>query len=174
MRLGFKIISILLISFLFCSFACAQTDITQKSKKANKNSVLGLWRMTYQIVNPKIKNSSLFFAEYQVFNFDNDGYVKNVASKDKISAKDIKIFIETMPKKSTYSFIDDGLLVIKRSEKDADNIVISIITQDMQNPVRQGAPLMKKGDLILSYLDLNKQLYMQRFLRKLELPDSLQ
>ena len=83
------------------------------------------------------------------------------------------MYLETMPRKTTYSFVSDGLLVINRSENDFDNIMISVITEDMTEPLRTGAPLLETGDLLLSYLDPDKKAYMQRYLRRVDLDTGL-
>jgi hypothetical protein len=125
--------------------------------------------MTYQTVRPSIKNNSLFFADYQVFCFLNNGFAKNVASTAQLNSQDVKMYLQTMPEKTTYSFVADGLLIIERSQQDFDNIVISIITDNITEKLQADAPLLEKGDLILTYLDPNKKPYMQRYLRKIDL-----
>jgi len=55
----------------------------------------------------------------------------------------------------------------KATQNDFDNIVAYIVTEDMDKPMRDGAPVLKKGDMVFSYLDPRRKLYMQRFLRKI-------
>lgn len=167
----FRILGVVLIFFLFCPVVHAEHELSHTSRKANQSDIIGLWKMSYQIINPKMTNNSLFFANFQVFDFDENNFVKNIASKKNLKDIEISQYFESMSKTVEYSFTDDGLLEIKRSKRDFDNIVISIITTDMKTALRDGAPLMKKGDLIMTYLDQHKQLYMQRFLSRMTLPD---
>ncbi len=159
-----------LIILLVLSTDCqAKHELEYKSKKANKEDVLGAWEMTYQLVRPGLDTDSLFFADNQILKFAADGYVKNITSTKTITKEVAKVYLETMPKRTTFLFAGDGLLIIERSKEDLDNIVISIITKDMKKPLRDGAPVLKKGELLLSYIDSNKKLYMQRFFRRIEL-----
>lgn len=162
---------VLFVVFVLACFQGAvygqtEVELQQKSVLAKASDVIGVWEMYYQVVRPSVKNESLFFSDYQFFKFFEDGYVVNIASTKKLDTKDVNMYINTMPKKTTYRFIADGLLEINRSQRDFDSIMISIITADMTAFLREGAPLLKKGDLILSYLDPDKKLYMQRYLRK--------
>lgn len=144
-------------------------ELRQKSVPAKASDVIGEWDMCYQTVHPSLKAQaewSPFFADNQFFRFFEDGHVSNITSTPKLDPKEMQMMIDAMPKNTTYKFIADGVLEINRSPIDHDNIMISVITADMAIPMQEGAPLLKKGDLILSYLDPNKQLYMQRYLRK--------
>lgn len=166
------IVTLLLTAALvisLCSFGLCEVELEQKSKLATVSDVIGTWEMTYQVVGPSVKSDSMFFADYQVFKFFDDGYVKNLTATEQLDAEDIKMYLETIPRKTAYSFVADGLLEINRSQNDFDNIMISVITEDMMELLRDGAPLLKKGDLILSYLDPDKKLYMQRYLRRINL-----
>ncbi len=159
-----SILGMVMLSLLFCSVVHAEHELASTSRKANKMDIIGAWKMNYQIINPKMTKNSLFFANVQIFEFDADNFVKNIASNKNIKSNEIVKYLKAMRKTAKYSFVDDGLLEIKRSKGKFDNIVISIITADMKTAIRPGAPLMKRGDLILSYLDRNKKLYMQRIL----------
>ena len=166
-----KLFSLLLIVLCFVNISFAQNELVIKSSKANINDILGTWEMFYQIVDPQIKTDSLYFADYQLFKFFEDGYVKNFTSTKKIEYKNDKIYLESAPKKTTFSFVAEGLLIIERSRQDFDNIAISIIAEDLEYPLRKDAPLLKKGDLILSYIIIKGQerrVYMQRYLRLLQ------
>lgn len=162
----FVALAMSLYNFAWCQ---AENELEQKAKAATASDVVGTWKMTYQVVGPPIKSDDLFFADYQIFEFFDDGYVKHVTSTKSLDVEDVKMYLETMPRQTTYSFVADGLLVIDRSQHDVDNIIISVITEDMIEPLRDGAPLLKKGNLILSYLNPNNQLYMQRYLKKVNL-----
>lgn len=152
---------------LFSIPSYAQHELGYKSRKANKADVIGSWEMTHQLVRPGMNTNSLFFANFQILQFSEDGYVKNYASTKRSDSETVEMYLSTMPKQSTFSFVADGLLVIERSPQDFSNIAISIITENMDEPLRKNSPLLKKGDLILSYLDPRKQLYMQRYFRKI-------
>lgn len=164
------LLTLSLLVFL-CSFGGGQVELElrQKSKLAAVSDVLGTWEMAYQVVRPSVKNDSLFFADYQFFRFFDNGYVLNLAMTKQLDNEDVRMYLETMPRGTTYSFVADGLLVINRSQNDFDNIMISVITEDMTEPLRSGTPLLKKGNLILSYLDADKKAYMQRYLKKVKL-----
>jgi len=148
------------------SVVYAQNELAQSSKKANKNDVLGRWVMFYQILSPPIKNDSPFFSAFQIFDFLDDNFLKTVTSTKALTDEEINVYLEKMPKRVRFTFMADGLLVIARSKRDIDNIVISIITKNMQSPLRAGEPMLQKGDLILTYLTPDKKPYMQRFLRR--------
>jgi hypothetical protein len=160
------LVSLLVLCICNLTWAQVEDELRLKSKPANVRDVVGTWEMAYQAVRSDVSSDSLFFADYQVIKFLDDGYVKNVASTKALGASDVRMYLDKTPKKTTYSFFGDGMLVISRSQKDFDNIVVSIITENMKEPLREGAPLLKKGDLILAYFDPSKQVYMQRYLRK--------
>jgi len=159
----------LTVSLCGVGWGQVENELAQKSKPATADNVVGTWKMAYQVVRPSVKTDSLFFAGFQIFEFFKDGYVKNLAASKDLDIEKTKMYLEAMPRKTTYSFAADGLLVINRSLNDFDNIMISVITDDITEPLRKGAPLLKKGDLILSYLDPDKKPYMQRYLRKISL-----
>ena len=160
---------VLLMSIVYASPCFAQTGSIQELRRANAKDVAGSWQMLYQRVDPAIKTGSLFFADFQVFQFLNNGYFKNIASTGSPEKAAVKIYLETMPQKTTYTFVADGLLVIDRSENDFDNIAISIAVLDMGRPLLPEAPLLKKGDLLLTYLDPQKKPYLHRYFRTIKL-----
>lgn len=164
-------IALIISAICFCNSALAQIadELTQKSRLASANDMVGTWEMTWQTVRPSIKTDSLFFADYQILKFSEDGYVKNITSTKPFDMGQIKMYLELMPKKTTYSFISDGLLVINRSKYDSDNIMILLITEDITQSYSDKAPLLKKGNLVLHYFDPNKQLYMLRYFKKINL-----
>ena len=173
--MGKKINKIFLLAALLSvgiySFAWGQgeTELGSKSRLAAAGDVIGAWEMTYQVVRASIKSDSLFFADNQYFKFFKDGYVINLTLTKKIDIEDVKVYMDTTPKKTNYRFIANGLLEVNRTQNDFDNIMISVITEDMVGLLQKEAPALKKDDLILSYLDSNKKPYMQRYLRKLNL-----
>ncbi len=165
-----KKILLIFICFLFaCNVCKAEDELSEKSRKAKQSDLVGTWKMIYQTVSPLFRDKSLFFADYQIFEFSADGYVKNIASKKKLERKKIISLLQRMPKSTVYGFADKGVLIVERSKKDLDNIVILIVEDDFKKSLRFMAPLLKTGDLVLSYLDRNENLYMQRYLRRLDL-----
>lgn len=167
-----RIFSVFLILLLCCNIGHAQNKIAEQDKKANQSDIVGTWKMNYQMVNQRLADKSLFFADFQVFDFSIDNFFRNISARNDIPLKEIKNQFKTMPKTIGYRFIEPGILELIISEKVTDTIVISVITNDMKSAVRLKAPIMKKGDLIVSYLDANKQVYMQRFLTRLKLVES--
>ena len=153
----------------FCNVCFAESELTEKSRKATQSDLIGRWMMIYQTVSPLFMDKSLFFAEYQIFEFSEDGFVKNLESKKRHKNEEISYLLENMPKSSVYGFIEEGVLIIERSKKDFDNIAVSIAIEDFKKELRSAAPLLRKGDLIVSYRDRKKNLYMQRYLRALPL-----
>ncbi len=164
-----KIFIVFTFFLLVCNICFAQDELAAKSRKARKSDLIGTWQMIYQTVSPLFKDKSDFFADYQVFEFFEDGYVKNIASKKRIERQKISFLLQRMPKSNVYYFTGDGLILMQRNQKDFDNIAISIAEDDFKKPLRSMAPLLKAGDLIVSYLDSKKIMYMQRYLRRLDL-----
>jgi len=76
--------------------------------------------MTYQIVRSGINTNSPFFANFQILQFSEDSFVKNLTSTKEIFREEEKLYLDTMPNKTTFSFVADGLLIIERSEQDFD------------------------------------------------------
>jgi len=148
--------------------AAGADEFRDKSVRAGKNAVVGTWRMIYQTVRPDIRADSLFFAPYQIYRFDENGSVGNVASDKEISPEKALSMLEKTPAKTRYVFVSEGLMLIRRSARDADLIAVYVMIRDMDVPVRRNAPVLKKGDLVFSYLDPRKRLYMQRFFRKVK------
>jgi len=164
-----KILLIFTCFLLACNVCKAENEFTEKARKARPSDLIGTWKMIYQTVSPLFKDKSLFFANYQIFEFSSDGYVKNISSNRKLERKKIVSLLKSMPKSSVYGFVNEGMLIIEHSKKDLDNLVIYIAEDDFKKSLRSMAPLLRKGDLIVSYLDRNKNLYMQRYLRRLDL-----
>lgn len=156
---------IVALTILQTSAAAAETELDTKSRQATAADVPGTWEMTYQVVRPGMGDSA-FFSEHQVLQFLETGHVKNYASTSPLTPDKVRLFLETMPAKTSFEFPADGLLLVKRSESDMDRIVISMVTKDFAKPLREGAPLLTKGTLLLSYLDPSGKLYMQRYLKR--------
>lgn len=169
LKLKIKKIFMIFIWLLICNICYAQTELADKSKEAKQSDLIGCWRMTYQTVSPLFNDKSLFFADYQIFQFFEDGFVKNIASKKRLKTEEISRLLQKSPKLITYEFIGKGLLIIERSKNNFDDIAISITVYDFNKKLRSTAPLLKRGDLIVSYRDREQNLYMQRYLRRLDL-----
>ncbi|MCK4994035.1 MAG: hypothetical protein KAS13_03175 [Candidatus Omnitrophica bacterium] len=152
---------------LICNVCNAQNELLAKSRVAKQRDIIGTWKMTYQTVSPLFKDKSLFFANHQIFQFFEDGYVKNISSKKRLAPEKVSHLLQSMPKSNMYGVVDNGMLIIERSKHDLDVIAISIAIDDFKKALRSAASVLKKGDLIVSYRDPNQNLYMQRYLRRL-------
>jgi len=168
-----NIVFFLIFCLLICYPLYAQVPSSDNYRKAEQSDIIGIWKMSFQMAYPQATSKSLFFADFQVFEFSLDNMVKNISSPTDLPMKQIRDQLADMEKRVQYAFIEPGIIEIKRSNKITNSIIISVITKDMQSPVRLKAPVMKKGDLILSYIDGNKQMFMQRFLTKLKYLDAL-
>lgn len=175
-----KMWAFLLISGFFIASPCfANEELAAKSRLAISQDVLGEWHLVYQVVSPNVSQDSLFFSKHQQWFFSPDGYVKNVAADEKHAARvpdesELSIALQTLPKRTRFKFLKEGWLMIERSPTDTDWIAVSIMIGDMETSLRRGAPLLKKGDLVFSYLTPENQPYMQRFLRRVPAPGSTQ
>ena len=147
------------------STAFSQDELQRKSRPAVQDDVIGTWEMIYQKHGGLVSSASLFVAPYQRIQFLADGYVKHVTSNRPLSAADLSLW-KVAPKSSKYTFPKPGVLSVVRSPTDRDVIVISFITAHFERPLRPDAPILKKGDLLVSYLDPKNQLYLQRYLRR--------
>lgn len=163
-----KILMCFFCVFLFSAVCFARNEVAEKFKAANKNNILGTWKMIYQTVSPLFRDNSLFYADFQIFEFSQDGYFKNLSSKKVIDPEKAKRILERMPKGTTYSFINEGVVNIKRSEGDFYRVMISIAQEDLDEPIRQNAPLIEKGQLVASYVDANNNMYMQRYFTRID------
>lgn len=163
------ILSALLGLWVLSTNAGIEEEMAKKSKKATRADVLGTWEMIHQDMRPGLNTNSMFFAQHQILQFREDDFASHITSNKPLEPGTVKALLETMPRKTTYKFVADGYLVIIRSEKDGDNIMAAVITDDVTLPLRKDAPLLKKDTLLFSYLDQNRQLYMQRYFRKIDL-----
>ena len=164
-----KVILFCILFLCACNVCNAQSELDEKSRKAKQSDMIGTWTMTYQTVSPLFRDNSLFFANYQIFQFSEDGYVKNIASNKRQETGKINFLLQKIPQGSIYSFVGEGRVIIKRSKKDVDNILVSIAVDDFKKILRSRAPLLNKGEIIVSYLDPKDNLYMQRYLSRIDL-----
>jgi len=158
-----------LSAFLFCGVCFAQDRSSDKFKIATGEDILGIWRMTYQTVSPLFKDKSSFYQNFQIIEFSRDGYFKNIPSKKFINEDRVKGLLKEIPKSTTYSFINNGVVLIQGSRNNFMKIMISIANEDLDEPIRQKAPLIKKGELVVSYVDANNNMYMQRYFKRIDL-----
>ena len=145
--------------------ALADNALKEKSRPAETKDVIGVWEMYYQTHKDVSARNTLFFAPHQRFEFHEDGYVKNLASTKPFDPI-ILATLSKAPKSTRFNFVKPGVLTITRSVNDGDRIIVSVIIKDMESSLTPGAPLLKSGDLILSYLTPQKQLYMQRYFKR--------
>lgn len=170
----FWVIFFVSISFMTAAQARApeKSEMDKKAKLAVKKDIIGQWRMIYQLVNSDMKRKvPRLFEEHQVFEFRKDGSVKNISWEHPFDDTQARALLEqswTRPVKSKYSFLNAGQLVLERSPQDIDRIMISLITEDMIEPLRPGAPLLKKDELILTYILPNNEPYLQRVLERMK------
>ena len=155
--------------FLFIANVClGQSELKNKTREAEKSDLIGIWKMTYQTVSPLFRDKSLFYADYQIFKFSEDDYVKNIALRKRIDPDKILSRLRRLPDKSIFFFSEPGLVTIKHSKADFEYIFVAIAENDFENRLRQRAPLLKKGDLIASYIDSKRNMYMQRYLSRVD------
>lgn len=161
-----KIFFIFLVLMSFSIAVYGQSELEQKSRPATAGDVAGEWEMFYQKKGGLIPDNNPFIAPYQRFDFSEDGFIKNIALYKPFDEMALTIW-RMAPKSSKYKFPKPGVLLIERSPKDGDLIIISIITEDMDISLRPDAPKLEKGDLALSYLTPDNKVYLQRYLKKI-------
>lgn len=170
--LGMLLVAGISLAWIAQGQAAAEKEIDGKSKPAVQEDIVGQWRMIYQLVNPGVKKRSPnFFVDHQVFEFRQDGSIKNISWSKPFDDARAKTMLEEsweQPIRTKYAFIDAGYLVVERSEQDQDRIIISRITKDLLEPLRPGAPLLRKDELILTYILRDNEPYMQRVLQRMK------
>lgn len=142
-----------------------ESELEKKSQLPSSTEIVGTWEMVYQKNGNLILDNDIYIYPYQRFSFFSDGYVKNIGTTEPFDEKALRIW-EVAPKTSKYRFTEKGVLLIEGSAGDLTPIIISVITEDLEQSLRPDAPKLKKGDLILSYLNSKNQVYLQRYLRK--------
>ncbi len=145
----------------------AESEVQRNSRKATVQDIWGTWDMIWQRPWSATVPDSLFFAPFQRFEFARDSYVRVLASSKPIDAAAVQVW-ESAPKSALFLFDEPGILRIRRTERDQDFILTSVVTNDFVQPLRVGAPLLVTGDLYLSYLTPEKKLYLQRYLRRVK------
>ena len=142
-------------------------EIIRKTKPANLVDVIGKWEMFFQKNGNRIPNDDDFVVPYQRFHFFPDGYFTTLALREPFYADALAIW-ELAPKSSMYKFSDHGVLLIKGSSGDISSIMVSIVIEDFQKSLKVDTPKLKKGDLLFSYIRSNKEVYLIRYLRKID------
>ncbi|MDP0497093.1 MAG: hypothetical protein Q7Q73_12895 [Verrucomicrobiota bacterium JB024] len=145
----------------------ATDNFAQNTRPATLEEIPGTWEMTFQRFAHPVENDPQLTARYQIFDFQPDGVFKLITATRRVSDEDRKLFLNIMPANTHWELLQDGLLVIRRSELDADGIQVFSVTQDFQDELVSGSPALKKGDLVLIYQDKIGTPYLRRYLRPL-------
>ena len=152
--------------------AQSSDQFSQKTRPAVKEDLPGQWYMFFQRYSTDVDSSTPFYARHQVFSFQENGYVKNITATKRIDEEERKLFLRIMPENTKWEMPRDGFLVVRRSELDADGIEAYRVVEDFQDPLMQGSPPLKRGDLVLVYFDEQRQPYMRRYLRLIPIEDE--
>lgn len=143
-----------------------QNELEKKSRPASSADIVGVWEMLYQKYGSHFSADDPFVIPYQRFNFLADGHLKSIGSNAPFDdEKTLRIIWEAAPVSTTYEILEPGVVII------GDSIgkytaVISLITDDLIELQWPDAPKLKKGDLAVAYVNPEKQVYLQRHLRK--------
>jgi len=153
------------------SVSPARADEEKKARPViGADDLTGTWEMFYQKVRPMRGDDAPLPTGHQYFEFSENGRVKNIVSLDPLTPEEIKVQLKKEPGKTRYAIEGGGVINIIRSGEDRDNIMISVVMKDLDEPLGEGAPLLKKGDLVLTYRDFLKRPYMRRYFRKVTMP----
>lgn len=152
-----------IICALCPSFLGAQIRLKEHLRGVETADLVGVWRMVHQEVRPGMGDSA-FFSPHQVMHFRADGKMLTVTASSPLPDATIQELLATMPPATQFELSEPGKLLVRRSEKDRDRILASIVIQDMAEPLKPGIPVLKEGQIVLSYFDPQSQVYLQRFL----------
>lgn len=164
-----KFLQLIFLLFVLSNICFAKSILDEKSQKANKNDIIGAWQMVYQTISPIFYDDSLSLAGFQVYEFLENGTFKNISSRKSLKDVEVVSFLQRIPNTEKYKFIDNGLLVLENSRRDFKYIQVELVIENYSNKQRPAAPILKKGDLIFSYMDRKRNVYMQRYFRKIKL-----
>lgn len=151
-----------------CGLLHAQMDkdeLALNSRPASREEIAGIWEMTFQRFSKPVENDPEATARYQIFAFLEDGVFKNITATRRVSDEDRALFLDIMPANTRWEVPEAGLLVIRRSELDADGVEARRVTQDFQDELLSGSPPLKRGDLVLIYKDKQGIPYLRRYLQ---------
>jgi len=133
-----------------------------------KEDLIGVWGQIDFITDRKFQDNDSFFAKYQRFHFFEDGFVKQMGTtypfnEDEMSA----IIFETYPKTLKFEFVNnDGLFKIITPNNPQPQTILGVYFTESQ--IIDSQLTVQKGDLMFSYLDPKGDIYLQRFLRRVE------
>ncbi|QYY36041.1 hypothetical protein [Ruficoccus sp. ZRK36] len=139
------------------------------TRPAYKEELTGVWEMTFQRFTHPVEDDPQMTARYQVFSFGEDGVFKNITATRRVSNEDRETFLAIMPENTHWEMPKDGLLVIRRSQLDADGVQAFVVTQGFTDELLSGSPALKRGDVVLIYQDKYGNPYLRRYLRLMPL-----
>ncbi|MEM9226400.1 MAG: hypothetical protein AAGA45_00380 [Verrucomicrobiota bacterium] len=140
--------------------------LANSSRPATKSDVVGVWEMPYQHISAEAKTTGEAQARFQVFAFYEDGSVKRLTATKRISPEERLLLLSVVPEMGTWEMIGEGRIVIRRAALDVDNIRAAIVERSFQDPFLTQAPPYREGDLVLTYLDLERKPVITRLLRR--------
>ncbi len=150
------------------SLSAVEGSMADSTRPAVKQDIPGMWEMFYQHVSNVNNKSPQDLLQYQVFEFGEDGGLKVITATKRVSQEDRKLLLRIMPEGTTWESPREGLLVVRRSELDADGIDAYLVTAPYQDAFISGSPSLQPGDLVLVYFDELRQPYLRRYLRPIE------
>ncbi len=117
-----------LFTIIFSAVTRGESEL--ESRPCSKEEIIGKWEMIYQDFNPNLfSKDDLFVAPHQMFQFFDDGFVKNLASYNPIYAATLADW-ELAPKSVQFEFKEPGVLFVKRSPDAQDFILVYFITNN--------------------------------------------
>lgn len=132
-----------------------------------KNELIGSWQ-NVMIPNDRSINGQY---PYQLILFREDGVMKRIQSTKPINEITRKVS-ESSPSTVHYTLGENGLLTMKWADTAHEEYAMgTYITKDVQNP---GQPMLKTGDLILTYIDPSGSVAFKQLLRKEKNSSKLQ
>ncbi len=129
----------------------------------------GVWEMTFQRFSRPPANDPQLTARYQIFSFQDNGFMKNITATRRVTDEDRALFLDIMPEDTRWEMPQDGLLVIRHSELDADGVQVFRVVDGFEDKILSGSPPLKRGDLVLIYKDKEGVPYLRRYLRLIPL-----
>ncbi|MEM8549816.1 MAG: hypothetical protein AAGF10_03420 [Verrucomicrobiota bacterium] len=141
--------------------------LSNNSRPATRADILGVWEMPYQHIDAAAKATSEAQARYQVYAFDEDGTVKRLTATKRVSPEERSLLLQVVPQLGTWEMLGEGQVVIRRAALDVDNIRAVILERSFQDPFLSQAPPYREGDLVLTYLDLERKPVITRLLRRI-------
>jgi hypothetical protein len=146
-------------------------EAQQKTRPALQEDVLGEWEMIWQLNSGTIPDDDPFVSPYLKIYFDDNNHFVTLGSNkpfDDVAVTTWKFALEN-PGATTYEFVKPGVARIKSSDPPY-YIVISAVTEDLSDRLRSDAPLLKKNDLMLSYPRPGNEIYLVRYIRRIDSP----